>query len=399
MNSINNFITVLKKELMDMLRDRKTMAFTVLLPILIYPVMFKVMGMTMESSAKDAKKEIRMVVEGDKNSSLVDLLKTQENIVIEDSIENPTESLKSGDIQLILKIPENIDSSIDEKKMSNIELLIDDQSNKSTIAAGMVSTILESYSKEIVEARLSEINVDSSILIPFNIEQKSGVSEDGEMNPIAATMMGMLPAMIIILLLTPTVGLAADLGAGEKERGTFEPLLSTSGSRNSLLWGKIVSISIIATFALIASMISLFVSFKGYISTVSGTDVDLDINAKAIALIIVISLFIIIAICTMQIGISIYARSVKEANTYLTGSMMPMMILVFIPMFMDIKSISPIFYHVPLVNAVVVMKEFLLGIYDMSHIGIVLGWHIVYVVVVVAAVKYMFSREEVVFRS
>lgn len=382
-----------------MLRDRKTMAFTVLLPILIYPVMFKVMGMTMESSAKDAKKEIRMVVEGDKNSSLVDLLKTQENIVIEDSIENPTESLKSGDIQLILKIPENIDSSIDEKKMSNIELLIDDQSNKSTIAAGMVSTILESYSKEIVEARLSEINVDSSILIPFNIEQKSGVSEDGEMNPIAATMMGMLPAMIIILLLTPTVGLAADLGAGEKERGTFEPLLSTSGSRNSLLWGKIVSISIIATFALIASMISLFVSFKGYISTVSGTDVDLDINAKAITLIIVISLFIIIAICTMQIGISIYARSVKEANTYLTGSMMPMMILVFIPMFMDIKSISPIFYHVPLVNAVVVMKEFLLGIYDMSHIGIVLGWHIVYVVVVVAAVKYMFSREEVVFRS
>ena len=382
-----------------MLRDRKTMAFTVLLPILIYPIMFKVMGMTMESSINDAKKEIRMVVEGDKNSSLVSLLKNQENIVIEDNVENPTESLKNGDIQLILKLPENIDSSIEEKKRNNIELLIDDQSNKSTIAAGIVNLILETYSKQIVEERLSEMNVDSSILIPFNIEQKSGVNEDGKMNPIASTMMGMLPAMIIILLLTPTIGLAADLGAGEKERGTFEPLLSTSGSRNSLLWGKIVSISIIATFALIASMISLFVSFKGYISTVAGTDIDLDINAKAIALIIVISLFIIIAICTMQIGISIYARSVKEANTYLTGSMMPMMILVFIPMFMDIKSMSPIFYHVPLVNAVVVMKEFLLGIYDMSHIGIVLGWHIVYVVVVVIAAKYMFSREEVVFRS
>ena len=251
--------------------------------------------------------------------------------------------------------------------MSNIELLIDDQSNKSTIAAGMVSTIFETYSKQIVEARLNEMNVDSSILTPFNVEQKSGVNEDGEMNPIASMMMGMLPAMIIILLLTPTMGLAADLGAGEKERGTFEPLLSTSGSRNSLLWGKIVSISIIATFALIASMISLFISFKGYISSVSGTDIDLNINAKAIALIIIISLFIIVAICTMQIGISIFARSVKEANTYLSGAMMPMMILVFIPMFMDIKSISPIFYHVPLVNAVVVMKEFLLGIYDISQ--------------------------------
>ena len=72
---MNNFVTVLKKELMDMLRDRKTIAFTVLLPILIYPVMFKVMGMTMENSTNDAKKEIRMVVEGDQNSSLVSFIK------------------------------------------------------------------------------------------------------------------------------------------------------------------------------------------------------------------------------------------------------------------------------------------------------------------------------------
>jgi len=396
---MNNFVTVLKKELTDILRDRKTIAFTILLPILIYPIMFKVMGMTMESSTNDAKKEIRMVVEGDQNSSLVQLLKTQENIVIVENIENSTESLKSGDIQLILKVPGNIDSAIKDKQVSNIELLIDDQSNKSTIAAGMVSTIFETYSKQIVESRLSEMNVDASILTPFIVEQKSGVNEDGKMNPVASMMMGMLPALIVIMLLTPTIGLAADLGAGEKERGTFEPLLSTSGSRNSLLWGKIVSISIIATVALIASMISLVISFQGYVSSVAGTEIDLDINAKAIALIIVISLFIIVAICTMQIGISIFARSVKEANTYLTGSMMPMMILVFIPMFMDIKSISSIFYHVPLVNAVVVMKEFLLGIYDMSHIGIVLGWHVFYVVVVVIAAKYMFSREEVVFRS
>ena len=88
---MNNFVTVLKKELTDILRDRKTMAFTILLPILIYPIMFKVMGMTMESSANDAKKEIRMVVEGEQNSSLVQLLKNQENIVIVENIENSTE--------------------------------------------------------------------------------------------------------------------------------------------------------------------------------------------------------------------------------------------------------------------------------------------------------------------
>ncbi|MBD7910140.1 ABC transporter permease [Clostridium cibarium] len=395
---MNNFITVLKKELTDILRDRKTIAFTIILPILIYPIMFKVMGSTMQKSSKDAEKEIRVVIEGDKESSLVEVLKTQDNITIED-VENPSKALKDGEIELIVNLPHNIDDNIAEKKSNNIELLVDDQSDKSTIAAGMVNTLFEGYSKQIVEQRLNEVGINSSILTPFTVEQKSGISEDGKMNSVANMLMGMLPAMIVILLLTPTMGLAADMGAGEKERGTFEPLLSTSGNRSSLLWGKIASMALIAVVALIASMSSLFVSFKGYISSVAGTEISFDINSKAIALIILFSLFIIIAICTLQIGISIYARSTKEANTYLSGLMVPMMLLVFVPMYMNVKNIQEVFFHVPLVNAVCVMKEFLFGIYNLQHIAIVIGWHIVYIIAIVSVTRYMFSREEVIFRS
>ncbi|WP_143314601.1 ABC transporter permease [Clostridium sp. HBUAS56017] len=395
---MNNFITVLKKELTDILRDRKTIAFTIILPILIYPIMFKVMGSTMQKSSKDAEKEIRVVIEGDKESSLVEVLKTQDNITIED-VENPSKALKDGEIELIVNLPHNIDANIAEKKSNNIELLVDDQSDKSTIAAGMVNTLFEGYSKQIVEQRLNEVGINSSILTPFTVEQKSGISEDGKMNSVANMLMGMLPAMIVILLLTPTMGLAADMGAGEKERGTFEPLLSTSGNRSSLLWGKIASMALIAVVALIASMSSLFVSFKGYISSVAGTEISFDINSKAIALIILFSLFIIIAICTLQIGISIYARSTKEANTYLSGLMVPMMLLVFVPMYMNVKNIQEVFFHVPLVNAVCVMKEFLFGIYNLQHIAIVIGWHIVYIIAIVSVTRYMFSREEVIFRS
>ena len=64
---------------------------------------------------------------------------------------------------MILKVPK-YDSSIQEKKMSNIELLIDDQSSKSTKASGIVNLILEDYSKQIVADRLSKMNVDASII-------------------------------------------------------------------------------------------------------------------------------------------------------------------------------------------------------------------------------------------
>ena len=78
---------------------------------------------------------------------------------------------------------------------------------------------------------------------------------------------------------------------------------------------------------------------------------------------------------------------------------MPMMILSFIPMFLDAKSINEVFFHIPIINSVCVIKEAMVGIFNTQHILFVLGWQIVYVIAAVVGAKIMFSREEVVFRS
>ena len=395
---MNNFLTVLRKELLDVFRDKKTLAFTILLPILMYPIMFNIMSMTMNSSKEEADKEIRIVIEGDKSSELSKLLESQSNIKIQD-IEEPKEALKKGDIQLIMEIPEGIDKLIEEQKEAKIELLIDDQSSKSTMSASTINQLIEQYSKEIVNKRLEGLKVDSSIINPLLVEQKSGIN-DGEVNEIGTAMVGMLPAFIIILLLTPTVGLAAELGAGEKEKSTFEPLLSTGSSRNSLLWGKVATIAIILCGTLIASMTSLCLSFKGFVDEMSegAGSINLSIDIKSIGLIVLFSIILILVISMMQIGVSMYARSTKEANTYLSGLLVPIMLAAFIPMNLDIKSMSMIFYNIPFLNTVCVMKEIIIGIYNMQHILIVLGWNLVYVGLAVIVVKHLFSKEEIVFR-
>ena len=395
---LNNFLTVLRKELLDVFRDKKTLAFTILLPILIYPIMFNIMSMTINSSQEEAEKQIRIVIDGDKSSELFKLLEIQPNINIQD-INEPKEALKNGDIQLIISIPQGIDKLIEEKKEAKIELLIDDQSSKSTFSASAINQLIDEYSKEIVNERLKGLNVDSSIINPLLVEQKSGIN-DGEVNEFGNLMVGMLPAFIVILLLTPTVGLAAELGAGEKEKSTFEPLLSTGSSRNSLLFAKVGTIAIILCGTLIASMISLTLSFKGFVNNVSEgvSDITFSIDIKSIGLIILFSFILILVISMMQIGVSMYARSTKEANTYLTGLLMPIMIAAFIPMYLDIKSMSMIFYNIPFLNTVCVMKEIIIGIYNMQHILIVLGWNLVYVGFAVIVVKHLFSKEEIVFR-
>lgn len=396
---MNSFFTVLKKELTDIVRDRKTLAFTIILPILIYPLMFKVMSTTMKSSLTDAEKEIRLAVDGDMNSSLVLMLKGQGNIVI-DNVDEPRDALKEGDIQLIINIPENFDESLAKGEIKNIEILIDDESNKSSVAASMIQDIYSQYSKQIVEDRLASEGIDKDMLTPFNIEVKSGISKDGSVNNMGTMLMGMLPSLLVIILLSSTTGLASEMGAGEKEKNTLEPLLSTSANRTSLLWGKITSLFIMGVITLVASMISMWIAFKGYVADLSGgLEVQINLTGKAIALMILFGLLIIISLCAIQMCVSVYARGTKEANTYLSGILMPIMILSFIPMFLDVKSLGNVFFHIPVANSVCVMREFMVGIFNMQHILIVLAWQVVYVVISVILVKVMFSREEVVFRS
>lgn len=394
---MNNFLTVLKKELLDIVRDKKTLVFTLILPILIYPIMFKFMSSAMEKTQSDVQKEINIYIDGDKNSSMAKAITSLDNIKLPE-IESPTESLKNGDIQLIVKIPENFDENISQGKNDTIELLIDEESNKSMIASSMVNEIYESYKKSIVEQRLADKGIDSSILTPFEVSVKSGINADNEnINGGAAMLLTMIPTLIVILMISSTVGMAADLGAGEKERFTFEPLLSTSAKRASLLWGKIGALCTVSFIALMANLTAMVISMQKFM--IVGEEVNFKLTPATILGMLIIGALVLITLSALQISVSIYARSTKEANSYLAAITMPTMILAFLPYMMDAKGINPAFFNIPITNAICLMKEFTVGIFDIKHIAIVVGWHIVYIIASIIFAKFMFSKEEVIFRN
>ena len=249
---MSNFLTILKKELLDIVRDKKTIAFTLILPILLYPIMFKFMSSSMEKAQTDVEKEINIYIDGDTDSNIAKVITSLENVKVPE-VDSPTEALKNGDIQLIINIPENFDEDIDSGKNTTIDLLIDEESNKSMIASSMVNEIYDNYKNTIIEQRLAASGVDPSILKPFDINVKSGINTDSEdVNALGSMLLTMIPTLIVILMVSSTVGMAADLGAGEKERFTFEPLLSTSAKRSSLLWGKITALCTVSFLALIS---------------------------------------------------------------------------------------------------------------------------------------------------
>jgi len=92
-------------------------------------------------------------------------------------------------------------------------------------------------------------------------------------------------------------------------------------------------------------------------------------------------------------------RSFKEAQTYLT----PLTVIAFIPVYatymLDGKNIDSYYFNIPLANVVCLMKEFLSGIFNIQHMMITFGWIFVYIIASVLLARYMFSREQVVFRT
>lgn len=395
---MSNFFTVLKKELLDIVRDKKTLVFTLILPILIYPLMFKFMSSSMNQAQESAQKEINIYIDGDKDSQIAKAITTLDNIKIID-VKSPEESLKSGDIQLIVSIPNNFDENILNGQNDKIQILIDEESNKSMIASSIISDIYENYKNTIIEQRLLEKGLDSSILKPFEIEVKSGINENNEdINSGASMLLTMIPTLIVILMVSSTVGMAADLGAGEKERFTFEPLLSTAAKRSSLLWGKITALCTISFIALIANLLVMVFSMQKFMSFGEG-NIDFNLSIVTILGMLIVGSLLLITLAALQISVSIYARSTKEANSYLAAITMPTMILSFIPYMMDAKSINPAFFNIPITNAICLMKEFTVNIFDIKHILIVLIWHIVYIGLSITFAKYMFSKEEVIFRN
>ncbi|MGL4848881.1 MAG: ABC transporter permease [Clostridium sp.] len=403
---MNNFLVVLKKELKDIFRDKKTVLFTIILPIILFPVMYKLMGYGMESSMKSASEEIKISITGEQNSSIYNLLQGQKNVTFE-SPEDPKQALKDGDLQLIIDVPKNFDAEIKKGNNPKLDILYDDSSNNSSIALSFVESLISGLEDSIVSDRLKAQGIDTSILKPIELNVKSSASLDGEeVNPMARTLGGMMPSLIIVFMFAPILGIAADLGAGEKERNTFEPLLSTSCDRNSLLFGKIIAISVVSALTMIASLISMYVGLQGFIKSMASmgghegsSSLSFDLSFESIILMIFLLLILLLAICAIQISISIFARSTKEAGTYLSGVITPIMIISYIPMFMDAKDISSFVFHLPIANSVALMKEFMVGISNFNHVGIVFFWNIIYLILAILATKYMFSREEVVFRS
>lgn len=390
---MNNILTIIKKEFKDILRDRKTLIMTFVIPIVIMPLIFTFIFSSVSDFSTPSEDNKYKIVLKTNEPELITLFESAKIYKLVDS-SDPISDAYDGKITAYI-IANDVTASLINGNIPSIDLYYDTTSQRALSAISTIQATFDSFQTSYLTAFLQQNNIPSDILQSFNYTTHSKDTQD---DSLSMMMLGMLiPMMIIGYSSSGIVPIATDLGAGEKERGTLEPLLSTSVSRSSILIAKL---TVTATFGIITSILSalgLLLAFKfGLNNTI---DFSVNLSLSAIFLILLLAILYTVFISAIMLLVSTYARSIKEANTYLTPVTLIPILLSVVTMYMEPNAISTAMLNIPILNVVMVIKEIIFNQLNMVHLYITIGWSVVYIVAAMILATIMYQKEEVIFRT
>lgn len=396
---------VFKKEVRDILRDKKTVITSILVPMILIPLLNILVGGGVENLQRGMTENVTIALSRESNTpetvKLVEdrILPANPNIKLVEA-DDPVNAVKSEEIRVVLEFEKDYQVKMSEGKTFEIKLIYDKSKSKSDAAAGIVSEAIRSFNRAVVEERITALGLDASILQPANIVENN-VAENKQGSNMMLMMM--LPLMIGLLVALGGIPAATDLVAGEKERNTFEPLLTTKPGRASLLLGKYFTVtlfSLVSVIAIVAGMVIGYMVNPNSLTMGSGEEIGgFTVPVAAGLLSLVITVCLGMTFTGIQIALSTYARSFKEAQTYMSFLMFAAMIPGYATMFMQPADLQAYMFILPVFNTIAALKMVLGGMINYVNLFMALGSSVLYVAGTLWLAARLFSKEKVLFRS
>lgn len=209
----------------------------------------------------------------------------------------------------------------------------------------------------------------------------------------------LLPFMCIIFASTCPLPIAADLSAGEKERGSLEPLITTSVSRTSLAAGKLLAVSLVGFLSVCAFFAGVIISLFLNPSVLGSGAMQMQLASEYYILLFLIALLLTVFYSALELALGVFTRSSREAQLLGMPLLIVSMAAVYVASSMDLRQLPFAALHIPLVNAALVIRELAAARPVPQHVLIVCLWLCIYAAIAAAAAAFLFKREKLLFRS
>lgn len=435
------FKLLLKKELLDVFRDKKAIIMMVLVPILLYPLIFfgSMAVMTMIQSNMEEGEYKVAIVASDDGALKSAVEKHNENAKVEAQEKAETESTDQGnssedsvsqgnsastsangiatDVLTLVDAPsgdyqealqnEELDayvtSSKDSSEKTVYEVYYVSSITNSSYAAGIVRDVVDELSREESKEKIQAAGLDADVIMnPVVYESEDLASSEQS----AGSILGMiLPFLLVLSLLMGTMYPAIDVTAGEKERGTLETLLTLPVSNREIIFSKFFTVAIIGIISALLNIVSI--AFMGIYMirlmgdamesmgiSFAGIDIGKFIPAIIFTVLAILAFSLFISAVTMCI--TSLAKSYKEANNYITPLMLVVMLTGYIGFIPNIE-LTHTMALVPVANICLMIKNLLLFKVEYNLVAVVLVSNVLYAIVAVLILSRIYDSENVLF--
>lgn len=375
------------KELKDAFRDKRTIIMTMIIPTLLIPLLLFSQFYFQNIEIKRTKDKVIKV-------SYSGPFEFEEFLRLDQKIE-------------LIKPYRDIGKSIEEKNIdAAIEIIngkaiiyYDPTIASSSFASQKLKTLLFIYSEKVVELRLKNLGIDPNVIKVFNITEQS-VATPSKMGAFFAAMI--IPILILSIGISGNLYLFSDIGAGEKERGTLEPLLATPAKRSEIALGKWLAVSLLSFLSIMLMLIVMLITinFGQPLLIENGQESTfLQLNIISILVIMLSGLLLSLSGGAFQFTISIWARNIREAQLYLGYVPMVIILPTVILNILGIMGNLPYWsYYIPLINLYPIIYTAIMNELITSNIIVALITNGLLTLIGIYVISKILNKEEVILR-
>ena len=400
MSSRKRIVIVAKKEIIEFVRDWRTIVALVLIPLLLFPLLFIAFPIVMQNEAAELNEktvhiliqsneiETSLIMDIENQSALITSEPMPTNLMSLSDSGNDTEQLRNLEYDAILRMEQRNDTWY----YAILHLSTSEQSNE---ARGRILDVLIQWEENLTSERIESAGLDvDSTLNPVRWDgpiADADVATKGEQAGMLVSLF--IPFGLAIWTASAAVQPSIDMTVGERERGTLESLLSLPLSRSELLLGKWLAVVSITAVGVTLQITGLLFG----IAYLASDFIDIpSLSIGAILLLALAVAFYGTMVIALYLALAMRSKSVKEAGSVLTPITLAMIMPILLTQFINLDDVEMFWFGIPFVNVLLGLRELLLNRIIIEH---VLVWTLVSSIVCILTIRYaakQFNREDII---
>jgi len=315
-------LAVFRKEMVDAIRDRRSVVSAMLFPVLM-PALITVLFNVMAERKREALDVTIPVVGAERAPDLVDWIQRR-GMTLEEGPADPEAAVIARDVDFVLVIPEGFGEDFSQASTAEVELVVDGSRKEAGMAVGRVRRLVEGYSRMVGALRLVARGVSPQLNQAVRIQEVDVASSRQR----AASWLSFIPMLVIFPAFMAGMNVAIDTTAGERERNSLEPLLVHPVPRGALVAGKWLTATVFSAAGVGLTVASLLFALSRV--PLQQLGIDLQLGQREALGILAVGLPLCLFASGIQVLVATFARSFKEAQTYVSMLIMLPMVPHFI---------------------------------------------------------------------